>query len=86
LDLVELLNMDDVAFREKFRGSPLKRTKRRGLVRNAALALGNSGCSEARSHLERVAEDPDPVIRDAADWALRRLLAPADADAADAPR
>jgi epoxyqueuosine reductase len=87
LDTRELLNMDEVAFRETFRGSPIKRTKRRGLVRNAALALGNSGAVEARSDLERLAaEDPDPVIRDAADWAIRRLQAPADAGVADVPR
>ena len=86
-DCLELLNLDDVGFRERFRGSPVKRTKRRGLVRNAALALGNSGACEARSDLEHVAaEDPDPVIRDAADWALRRLPSRADADVADAPR
>ena len=87
LDLLELLNMDDVAFREKFRGSAIKRTKRRGLVRNAALALGNSGGGEAHSDLERLAaEDPDPMIRDAAGWALRQRPAPADADVADAPQ
>ena len=88
LDARDLLKMDEVAFREKFRGTPIKRTRRRGLVRNAALALGNSGDVEARSDLERLAaEDPDPVVRDAAEWALRRLLqAPADADAADVPR
>ncbi len=87
LDLVELLGMDEVAFRERFRGSAIKRTKRRGLVRNAALALGNSGGADGRADLARLAaEDPDPVIRDAADWALRRLPARADEDAVDAPR
>ena len=90
LDLTEVLNMDEVAFRERFRASPIKRTKRRGLVRNAALALGNSGASEGLfpgADLERLAaEDPDPVIREAADWALRRPPAPADAGAGDALR
>jgi epoxyqueuosine reductase len=93
LDLAGLLELDEDAFRARFRGSPIKRSRRRGLVRNAALALGNSGGGQARSALERLAaEDPDPVVRDAAGWALRRLpamsstSAPADADAADAPR
>jgi epoxyqueuosine reductase len=75
LELEPLLEMDQDAFSERFRGSPVKRTKRRGLVRNAALALGNlGGDASGRSRLERLAaEDPDPVVREAADWALRRL-------------
>ena len=70
-DLVEIVGMDDDTFRERFRGSPVKRTKRRGLVRNAALALGNIGGPDQRPALERVtAEEPDPVIVEAAAWAL----------------
>jgi epoxyqueuosine reductase len=90
LSLTEALELDQPAFSEKFRGSAIKRTRRRGLVRNAALALGNSGDAEARSDLERLAaEDPDPVVREAAEWGLRRLPATsssADANAADARR
>ena len=74
LDLVELVTMDEPTFRERFRGSPVKRTKRRGLVRNAALALGNIGGHDHRPVLERVAaEEPDPLISEAASWALTRL-------------
>ncbi|MBV8713883.1 MAG: tRNA epoxyqueuosine(34) reductase QueG [Chloroflexi bacterium] len=74
LDLIELLQTDETAFRERFHGSPIKRTKRRGLVRNAALALGNLGDASSRAHLERlVAENPDPVVGEAAGWALRQL-------------
>jgi epoxyqueuosine reductase len=75
LELEPLLEMDQDAFSERFRGSPIKRTKRRGLVRNAALALGNlGGDASGRSRLERLAaEDPDPVVSEAADWALRQL-------------
>lgn len=70
-DLVEIVGMDDATFRERFRGSPVKRTKRRGLVRNAALALGNIGGHDHRPMLERlIAEEPDPVIVEAAAWAL----------------
>jgi epoxyqueuosine reductase len=72
LDLVEVAQLDDAAFRETFRGSPIKRTKRRGLVRNAALALGNVGGPKAGAALERLADDPDPVVADAAQWALTR--------------
>jgi epoxyqueuosine reductase len=74
LDLEALVAMDDEAFRQTFRGSPIKRARRRGLARNAALAAANAGRVEARPVLERAAsEDPDPVVRDAAGWALRRL-------------
>jgi epoxyqueuosine reductase len=72
LDLVSLTQLDEQAFREHFQGSPIKRTKRRGLVRNAALALGNVGAPEAEEALEALADDPDPVVSDAARWALTR--------------
>jgi epoxyqueuosine reductase len=66
--------MDDEAFRETFRGSPMKRAKRRGLARNAALALGNGGSPEAVAPLGEAAMHHDePLVRDAAAWALRRL-------------
>jgi epoxyqueuosine reductase len=74
LDLGRLVTMDDQAFRETFRGSPVKRAKRRGLVRNAALAIGNTGQPADRPALEQAAAaDPEPVVRDAAEWALKRL-------------
>jgi epoxyqueuosine reductase len=74
LELTRVVAMDDEAFRETFRGSPMKRAKRRGLVRNAALALGNVGLPEDRRTLERVSgDDPEFVVRDAAEWALKRL-------------
>jgi len=74
LDLQHVLALDEQGFRETFRGSPIKRARRRGLARNAALALGNQGDVAARPQLEQVAADePEPVVRDAADWALRRL-------------
>jgi epoxyqueuosine reductase len=74
LELGRVLGLDDQTFRERFRGSPIKRAKRRGLVRNAAFALGNVGQSADRPALEQsAAEDPEPVVRDAAQWALKRL-------------
>jgi epoxyqueuosine reductase len=74
LNLEHVLAMDEAEFRQAFRGSPIKRTRRRGLARNAAIALGNTQSTSARPALERAAaSDPDAVVRDAAEWALTRL-------------
>jgi len=72
-DLARLVTISEDEFRERYRGSPVLRTKRNGLVRNACIALGNSGNGNAIPALEEVARDPDPVIRESADWAIRRL-------------
>jgi len=72
-DLADLASLDDEAFRERFRRCAVKRAKRRGLVRNAAVALGNRGDAAHRPLLERLAGDADPVVREHAAWALRRL-------------
>jgi epoxyqueuosine reductase len=72
-DLEALAGLDEAAFRERFRGSPVKRAKRRGLLRNVAVALGNAGDDSHRPILERMAGDGDPVVREHAAWALRRL-------------
>jgi epoxyqueuosine reductase len=72
-DLAELAGLDEAGFRERFRRSPVKRAKRRGLLRNVAVALANSGDSSRRPVLERLAADEDPVVREHAAWALRRL-------------
>jgi epoxyqueuosine reductase len=72
--LPAILELDDEAFRHTFRGSPIKRAKRRGLARNAAVALGNQRPADARPVLERAAsDDPEPLVRDAAAWAVARL-------------
>jgi epoxyqueuosine reductase len=77
LDLEAMLTMDEPGFRATFRGSPMKRAKRRGLARNAALALGNAGDTAATPTLEHAAaSDPEPLVRDAANWSLRQLQAP----------
>jgi epoxyqueuosine reductase len=73
-DLQSLAGLDDAAFRERFRRSPVKRAKRRGLLRNVAVALGNSGDAAHRPVLERLLEDDDAVIREHARWALEKLL------------
>ena len=72
-DLEELAGLDAAAFSERFRRSPVKRAKRRGLLRNVAVALGNSQDRSRRPLLERLSQDDDPVVREHALWALRRL-------------
>jgi epoxyqueuosine reductase len=72
-DLARLAALDEAGFRARFRLSPVKRAKRRGLVRNVAVALGNSGDAGTRPVLERLASDADPVVREHARWALQRL-------------
>ncbi|MCB2211729.1 tRNA epoxyqueuosine(34) reductase QueG [bacterium] len=72
--LLELIALDDDQFGAMFKGSPVKRTKRRGLLRNVAVALGNWGSDEAIPALKRVMEDePEPLIRAHAAWALGQL-------------
>jgi len=71
----ELLSMDDVGFRIAFKGSPMKRAKLRGLKRNAAVALGNIGEPEDARMLGDALEHGDPLVRDAAAWALARIAA-----------
>jgi epoxyqueuosine reductase len=74
-DLVELLEMDDGEFAARYAGSSVARTGRSGLARNAAIALGNAGAVATAPALRRAAgSDPDPVVREAAVWALERLL------------
>ncbi|HEX8512914.1 MAG TPA: hypothetical protein VF688_07385, partial [Allosphingosinicella sp.] len=61
--------------RKVFAGSPIKRIGRGRMVRNAAIAAGNSALPELAPALERLTGDEDPVVAEAAGWALRRLLA-----------
>ena len=68
-----LAEMKAEEFRGVFRGSPIRRTKLGGLRRNAVLAMGNSGRPEFVPALEQLQEDGDPVVAEAAEWALRKL-------------
>lgn len=75
-DLLALLALDDEAFREKFKNSPVKRTKRRGLLRNVCVALGNLGDPAAIPALTHAAEtDPELLVREHASWAIARINA-----------
>jgi len=80
LDLIELLNVTEEEFRRRFRHTPLWRTGRAGLLRNAAIALGNAGDPGAVSALKSATEDSDPVVREAAQWALSRIQQSTKAD------
>jgi epoxyqueuosine reductase len=71
--LLWLAEMADPEFREKFRGSPIKRAKRTGLRRNAVIAMGNSADRTFVPPLRRLAGDEDPVVAEAAQWAQKKL-------------
>jgi epoxyqueuosine reductase len=73
LDLHALFYLDDDEFRRMFRHTPLWRAKRRGLLRNAAIVLGNQQDVSALAALERGVNDPEPLIRAACGWALRQM-------------
>ncbi len=68
-----LAEMTPLEFREKFRGSPIRRTKHSGLRRNAVIAMGNSGNQGFAPLLEKLAADEDNVLAEHAKWALRKL-------------
>jgi epoxyqueuosine reductase len=72
-DLIELMGMGQAEFSRRFRGSPVKRAKRRGLLRNVAVALGNWGSPEAVPVLTAALSDPEPLVRGHAAWALGRI-------------
>jgi len=73
LDACELLTLDDAQFQERFQSTPMSRSGRAGLLRNAAIVLGNRGDLSAVPVLKRVLSDTEPLIRGAAAWALGQL-------------
>lgn len=75
LDLIDVLSIaTDEEFRARFKGTPLTRPKRRGLLRNAAVVAANIGCAAAVPALaERAEHDPEPLIRAHAVWAVAQL-------------
>jgi epoxyqueuosine reductase len=72
--LADLSALDDAAFRALFRASPVKRTGRDRFVRNVLIAIGNSGDAALAPSAERLLNDPSPLVRAMAVWALSRLL------------
>ncbi|MFC0633577.1 tRNA epoxyqueuosine(34) reductase QueG [Brevundimonas balnearis] len=73
--LADLLALDDAAFRALFARSPVKRIGRDRFVRNVLYAAGNSNDDSLIAPVARLTDDPDPVVADAARWALGRLSA-----------
>ena len=73
LDPIELLGLDEAAFRARFKRTSLWRNRRPGLLRNAALVLGNVGDARALPALERAAREEADPIREAAAWAVGRI-------------
>jgi epoxyqueuosine reductase len=72
-DLESLARLTPEEFRTRFRRTPLWRTKYAGLLRNVAVAMGNSGDERYRPALETLAASLDPVVVEHAQWALARL-------------
>jgi epoxyqueuosine reductase len=73
IDPGELLGLTEEEFRRRFRGTALMRAKRSGLLRNAAIILGNQGDPAALPALRRAREDHEQLVRDAADWAIAQI-------------
>jgi hypothetical protein len=73
---IQLLALDDAAFRKRFAGTPVKRTGRDRVMRNALIAAGNSGDPSLMPAVERLLDDASPLVRAMAVWALQRLAEP----------
>src|SRR5438477_10235173 len=71
--LRDYLRLTDSEFRNLFRNSPIKRIKRRGLLRNVCVALGNVGTSDDLSALELAAADQEPLVAEHAAWAIQQI-------------
>ena len=72
--LKDLLSLDDEGFRLRFGGSPISRIRRRGIVRNACVAAGNSGNPVFIPYLIQLLYDPEPLIRGHAAWGLWEIM------------
>ncbi len=83
LDLTELLGLSDAEFKQRFQGTALTRPRRRGLLRNAAIALGNRGDTAALPALQKALADVEPLVREAAAWALRQIAPRANGSVAE---
>lgn len=73
VDLLELLSLNEAQFRERFAGTPLLRSKRRGLLRNVCVALGNTAGANALPALDKATQDPEPLIAEHARWAAQQI-------------
>jgi epoxyqueuosine reductase len=83
IDPVEVLELSEEEFRNRFAGTALERPGREGLARNAAIVLGNRRERSALAALQRAADsDPSPIVREAASWAIARMHESRDEPAA----
>ncbi len=73
--LAALAQLDDAGFRRRFSASPVKRIGRARFLRNVLIAIGNSANCTLASAARPLLSDPDPIVSDAARWALERLAA-----------
>ena len=71
--LTEELSLTPHAFNQRFKGSPVKRTKRRGYLRNIAVALGNTGDMHHLPVLQNASNDDEPMVREHAQWAIDKI-------------
>jgi epoxyqueuosine reductase len=74
-DLVELLSLDEAGFKRRFAGTPMLRARRRGLLRNVCVALGNLGDERALPALQKAARDTEPLVSEHAAWAIEQIQA-----------
>jgi epoxyqueuosine reductase len=72
-ELIPFLSLSEGEFRQRFRGSPILRAKRRGFLRNVAVALGNIKSAEAIPALRRALDDEEALVRGHAAWALGQI-------------
>lgn len=79
-ELKSLLDLDDAAFRDRYRGTPIKRTGRDRMVRNALIAAGNSGDAALLPKIQSLLSDGSPLVRAMAVWACGRLMEDEDFD------
>lgn len=74
-DLLELLALDEAQFKARFAGTPVLRSKRRGLLRNVCVALGNTAGTEALPALAAASKETEPLIAEHAQWAIKHIEA-----------
>lgn len=72
-DLEELAKLKPAEYRERFGSTPVERTRYRGFLRNVAVAMGNSGNRDFLEPLETLVRHDDEVVREHAEWAIRRI-------------
>ena len=72
-DLMELLSLDETGFERRFAGTPMLRARRRGLLRNVCVALGNMGDEKALPALQEAANGQEPLVAEHAAWAVEQI-------------